>query len=312
MDLTKRIGTLMIYLAAGAAIGTTAQLLAEPDATKPVTPAVPTAPQSARDNIARLQKSITVDFNESKLEDVMKFMSDNTGAQFEPIWKVGSEDGLDKEMLITLSVKGLDALTVLEKIMDKASGDALNSDEKVNWQVTPYGAVQVGLRKTLNRHRRVEVYDVSDLLFEVPVYDEVPEINLDQVLQSGGGRGGGGGGQSPFGGGGGGRGGNQQRQTERRQRRQELADELKRLVTSLAEKDQWEDNGGTGGTITVYQGNIIVDAPDYMHRALVGYSWWPTNKQSASKGRRYVSVSQNLGISQLIGMQPFTETGATR
>ena len=316
MDLKQRLSTTMICLAAGGALGVGAQLLAQPanggssaTAAAPANTGVQVAPQTARENMIRLQKSISVDFNESKLEDVIKFMSDNTGTQFEPMWKSSNEEGLDKEMLVTLSVKNLDALTVLDKILDKASGDALQSDEKATWQVAPYGAIQIGPRKALNRFKRVEAYDVSDMLFEVPVYDDVPEIDLQQVLQSSGGRGGGGGGRSPFSGGQG-RGGNQQRQQERRQRREELANELKRLITSLAEKDQWEDNGGTGGTITVYQGNIIVDAPDYMHRSLVGYTWWPSSKAGQSNtGKRYVTMSSRLEAAQLINMEPFQENG---
>ncbi|HYD00576.1 MAG TPA: hypothetical protein VEB22_05065, partial [Phycisphaerales bacterium] len=220
--------------------------------------------------------------------------------------------GLDPEMLVTFSGKNLDALTVLEKVLEKVSGEAITSDERSTWQVTTYGTIQIGPRRVLNRSKRTEVYDVSDLLFEVPVYDDVPEIDLAQVLQSsGGGRGGGGGGSgnSIFQNGQRG-GGNQQRQQERRTRRQELVDELKRLLTSLAEKDQWEDNGGSGGTMTVYQGNIIVEAPDYMHRAIAGYAWWPVAKSAPAKGRRYVSLSGNVEAAKVIGLTPFTETGA--
>lgn len=316
MTLSKQITSSLLAIAAGSAIGLTTGALAQP-ATGTAAPAATgqlAPPKTARENLARLQKNITVEMKEWKLEDVIKFLYNETEAHFEVIWKSGNEDGLDPEMLITFTAKGLDALTVLEQILVKASGDALTSDEKATWQINSYGAIQLGPRKALNKFKRIEIYDVSDLLFEVPVYDNVPVIDLAQVLQSSGGGkgGGGGGGQSIFGGNGGGGGaggGNQQRQQERRQRRLELVEELKRLLTSLAEKDQWEDNGGSGGTMTVVQGNIIIDAPDYMHRAVAGYPWWPAAKASDSKGKRYVSMSGNVEAAKVIGLTPFTESG---
>lgn len=306
-------GTLVVV--AGSAISSVAVVLAQPPAA-PATPgSSPLAPpKTGRENLMRLQKTITVDIKEWKLEDVIRHITTETEAHFEPIWKSASEDGLDPEMLITFSAKGLDAVTVLEKVLEKASGDAITSDEKATWQLTSYGAIQIGPRKALNKSKRTEIYDVSDLLFEVPVYDDVPVIDLAQVLQSSGGGkggGGGGGGKSIFGNGNGqGGGGNQKRRDERRQRRQELVDELKRLLTSLAEKDQWEDNGGSGGTMTAYQGNIIVDAPDYMHRAVAGYAWWPNGKNAANKGRRYVNTSDTVEAAKVLGIVPATEAGA--
>ncbi|MFT3686120.1 MAG: hypothetical protein QM783_14565 [Phycisphaerales bacterium] len=313
MTFSKQISSALMVLAAGSSIGLTAALAQPPAAPAAATPgssALPT-PKTGRENLARLQKVISVDMKEWKLEEVIKHLTTETEAYFEPVWKSGSEEGLDPEMLITFSAKGLDGVTVLEKVLEKASGEAIVSDEKATWQITSYGAIQIGPRKILNKSKRTEVYDVSDLLFEVPVYDDVPVIDLAQVLQNSGGGQGGGGGQSGniFGQGGQNGAGNQQRQEERRRRRQELVDELKRLLTSLAEKDQWEDNGGSGGTMTIYQGNIIVDAPDYMHRAVAGYAWWPSAKSSAAKGRRYVSLSGNVEAAKVIGLTPFQENG---
>jgi len=310
--LTVTSCAMLLALAAGSATGLAPAPSAQPAAGAAASGQM-APPKSARENLARLQKTISVDMKEWKLEDVIKHLSTETEAVFEPVWKVGYEEGLDPEMLITFAAKGLDALTVLEKVLQKASGDAFTSDERATWQMTTYGSIQIGPRKVLNKSRRVEIYDVSDLLFEVPVYDNVPEIDLAQVLRSsggGGGRGGGGGsgGSNIFGNGNKG-GGNQQRQQERRQRRVELVDELKRLLTSLAEKDQWEDTGGSGGTMTVYQGNIIVDAPDYMHRAVAGYSWWPAAKSLTSKPRRYVSESSSVEAAKVIGLTPISESG---
>ncbi|MFT3686121.1 MAG: hypothetical protein QM783_14570 [Phycisphaerales bacterium] len=192
MLLSKRITSAMIVLAVGTSVCLGAAI-AQPPATGPQSAGQLAKPRTARENVARLHRVISVDFKEWRLRDVVQHLSTETGAVLEPVWKNTSEDGLDPDMLITFSAKGLDGVTVLERVLEKASGEALTSDDKVTWQMTSYGAIEFGPRKALNRSKRVEVYDVSDLLFEVPVYDDVPTIDLAQVLQNSGGRGGNGG-----------------------------------------------------------------------------------------------------------------------
>ncbi len=156
MTLSKQITSTLLAVAAGSAIGLTTGALAQPAAgtAAPAATGQLAAPKTARENLARLQKTITVEMKEWKLEDVIKFLYNETEAHFEVIWRSGNEDGLDPEMLITFTAKGLDALTVLEQILVKASGDALTSDEKATWQMNSYGAVQIGPRKALNKHKR--------------------------------------------------------------------------------------------------------------------------------------------------------------
>lgn len=271
--------------------------------------AAPAAPSVAsgnpqRDNLIKLQRPVSFDLNESKLEDVIKFFAETTGATFEPLWKgPGADDGLDKETQITLSVKNLDALTALEKVLDlaAASGGGFGGDSNT-WQFTEYGSIQLGSRKLLNKFKRTEVYDVNDLLIVVPVYDNVPEIDLQQALQSGGGGGG-----SPFTGGN--NGGNEQRRQQRDEDRRNRLTELKGLVTSLTETEQWEDGGGDGGKIITYEGHFIVKAPDYMHRALVGYKWWPSSTNNAQRSRRFVSTNVNTSNAGIADVVNFPVTG---
>ncbi|HYC99923.1 MAG TPA: hypothetical protein VEB22_01750, partial [Phycisphaerales bacterium] len=78
MTLSKQITSLMA-VAAGSAIGLTAGALAQPATGTAPTPAATNgalpAPTSARANLVRMQKQITVDMKEWKLEDVIKHLS---------------------------------------------------------------------------------------------------------------------------------------------------------------------------------------------------------------------------------------------
>ena len=55
-----------------------------------------------------------------------------------------------------------------------------------------------------------------------------------------------------------------------------------------------------GGT---RRGTLIIKAPDYMHRQLVGYPYWPRGRQvsTAANGRRYVSLNMETGVSKVDG-----------
>lgn len=245
-----------------------------------------------RDTLLRFQRNVSIELNETRLEDVMKFVQEQTGAELEIFWKGDSGDGLDKELLMTLSIKGLPALEMLDKVLEKAV-DGTNEN---SWQMTPQGVMQIGPKSRLNKYKRVEVYDINDLLFVLPMFDNAPQVDLDKALQSS--KGGSGGG-SPF--------KNEQSQQKNNQpgvnpkagRDKEITD----VIVSLVDSQQWADNGGEGGTITykeAFSGQLIVNAADYMHRQLNGYRWWPTTRATTSGGgKRYVSMNVDTSNSTL-------------
>lgn len=255
-----------------------------------------------RDTLLKFSRPLTVDFKDTRLEDAVKFMTEVTGANVETMWTDDTNSvGLNKDQLITFSAKNLNALKVMEKLLQKASekGDLLEN----TWQMTDSGAMQIGPKERLNAFKRLELYDINDLLLELPRYTDAPEFDLQSVLQNSG-SGGGGGGQSPFRDTGGNR--NQQQQGKTRDQR---ADDVVKLVTDIVEPEQWTDNGGTGGTIRYYQGSLMVNAPDYIHRQVNGYPYWAAGTQvSQVKGRRWVSLNVDTAASQLEGLanQPVT------
>jgi hypothetical protein len=217
----------------------------------------------ARQATARfLSRSITIDLTDSRLEDVMTFLRDYSGADIQPIWTDADPAGagLDKEQRISISVKDVSVLTLLERVLEKARTDF----SPATWQFAREGgAVEVGPRAALNKHAYLRIYDVQDMLFQIPDFPNAPELDLDQVLNQAGQQGGGGGGGSVFG------------DTEdgplSTRSEKELADELITIITENVETTQWQDNGGDGATIRFYNGALIVRGPDYIHRQLGAY-----------------------------------------
>lgn len=244
-----------------------------------------------RVTLARMMTPLTADFQDQPLQDVMNYIVQQTGANLEIFWldeRTGT--GLDPEQTITLKVENLPAITVLERVLAKAE-DAFGSGN--NWQLTEWGEMQVGPTTRLNRFNRTEIYDINDLLLVLPEYPEVPEIDLQQALQSSQG----GGGQSPFSDPGDGE--------IDEEPIEDRAEEIISLIEDLVEPDHWIEN--SRASIRYFKGTLIVRAPDYVHRGIVGYTYWPTRRISAVvEGRRYVTMGVDTGISTIdgFGQQP--------
>ncbi|MGD9789746.1 MAG: hypothetical protein AB7Q00_04250 [Phycisphaerales bacterium] len=288
-----------LILSAGMALGLSSMALAQGSApsAKGATVSggstVRTTGIPQRDTLLRMMKPIAVDFTDQRLEDIVQYLQTVTGADFEPLWIDDTHAvGLDKDSTITLKTTSLPALTILDKILERAGSEFTGMSA---WQMSDTGSLQFGPRERLNVYKRVETYSIIDLLTEIPNYTDAPDFDLNTVLQGSGGRGASQA-RSPFRDTGGTRGQDQDVKTP-----EEKADDLKRLIVSLIESDQWQENGGSGGSITYFQGNFIVNAPDYMHRALNGYPYWPSGGVVVreSKGRRYVSLSTTAEISKI-------------
>ncbi len=267
----------------------------QPDAKEAAPMASTGDPQ--RDNFLRMGRGMTIKFDQQRLEDIMKYLADFTGAELDVMWRDDQNaDGLDPEQTISFDIKNASALTVLEKVLEKAQ----TGDEENTWQLSKYGAIQAGPKSRLNKFKRTEIYDINDLLVELPRYDEVPNIDLQSVLQSGQG----GGGQSPF------KDDNDTQDQTEKKTLKEKADEVVSLIQKIVEPQQWVDNGGDAGTIDQFRGTLIVTAPDYIHRQINGYPWFPSSRTSSgvTNGRRWVSLDMDTGISKVdgFGQQPVT------
>lgn len=311
MHRSLRPRALVLFAAAGLAISGTAlgqngpepaPVTPPPAASAPAAPAMPASVvvrdihtgDARRDTMLKLMRPITVDFQEKRLEDVIAFVRDFSGADIEALWiDDQNPTGLDKEKVISVKVTNGTVLSLMEKVLEKAKADSGDN----SWQMSDSGAFQIGSKERLNKYRRVEIYDINDLLMEVPDYRDVPKIDLQQALQAAQSGGGGGGGKSPF------KDENEKNDEQRMRDREKQAEDLQKLITDLVETEQWTDNGGNGGTIRYYKGTLIVNAPDYIHRGIDGYHWWPgtATQSSVVKGRRYVTLTTDNGISKIMG-----------
>ncbi|MBL8745371.1 MAG: hypothetical protein JNK58_03340 [Phycisphaerae bacterium] len=208
----------------------------------------------------KLRKTLSIELTDSRLEDVVTFISDFSGAVIEPMWiDEGGDIGLKKDQRISIVVKDVAVITLLERVLAKAETDF----SPATWQFAPSGgAIEIGPRGRLNKQAYLKIYDIQDMLFQIPDFADAPQLDLDQVLNQGG-QGGGGGGGSIFGG--------DTAQNVPFVPTEELAQKIVDIITEYVEPDQWIDNGGDGASIRSYSGHLLIRAPDYIHRQLQGY-----------------------------------------
>lgn len=231
------------------------------------------------------QKRVPVNFEENRLEDVLKFVQTVTNLNMDVDWQSLANANIDKETQVSMKLTNVPVRTVLDRVMEKLSPDATSG---AGWTVND-GVLTVASKEALNKNTLPLIYDIRDLLVEVPNYTNAPEFDLQSVLQNGGQ--GGGGGQSPF------RQNNQQI-TAIRRTLQERTDELIRIITSNIDSQSWLENGGEVGKIQQFQGNLIITQTANNHRAVVGL---------LSKLREQRSMQINVETRFLLVGQDFFE-----
>ena len=227
------------------------------------------------------------------LEDALSFLQNMTGVTFYIDWQRLEMAGVDRGTPVTLQLRGTSIRKTLNLVLDAAS-----PLEPLTFYVES-GVVHITTLEHADSELVLRIYDVRDLLVDVPDFFG-PGLNMGGGGggggMGGGGGGGTGGGGGGFGGGGGGGGygggggGNQgggggsgmsgggsggggngggtggsggsviESQEER-------AEELIELITEVVRPDIWKDNGGTA-TISYFQGNLVVNAPRSVHELL--------------------------------------------
>jgi hypothetical protein len=276
-----------LALATGAGFATTASAQTQSEATRVLS----RIPQ--RDTLLKLTRPVTLEVEDHRLEDVIRFITTVTGADIEPMWiSDRNPDGLDKDAPVTLKLPALPALTVIERVLTYVEDDFSGGN---TWQMSEdTGAIQLGPRVRLNRYKRTVTYDINDMLMEIPDRDQFPDIDLQNVLQS---NQGGGGGQSPFR-------DDQQDDNEPRPTLEDRAKEIEDLLTEFVEPEQWQRNGGEGAIMKHFRGVLIIRAADYIHREINGYPYWPAGVRISRgpDGSRWVSLNMDTGISTIHGM----------
>lgn len=225
-----------------------------------------------------------VEFNDNAFEDVVAFIGTTTGIDIDVDWESLADIGVDPDSPVALTLNNVQVDVLLDRVLSKVSDPTLPA----GWAIQD-GILTIASDEVLRLNTVLETYDIRDLIFVVPDFDNAPEFDLQSAVQAaGGGGGGGGGGQSPF------SGGSQDPQNipTRDDRVQAIID----LIQANVDPDGWTAIGGDTSSVTELNGNFIITTTPKNHRAIIGL----LNKLRQQRAvqinveTRFLSVDQNF------------------
>ena len=204
--------------------------------------------------LAQLQESrVPMTIQDNPLESALAFIAQQAQVDIDVDWETLERLGIDRNTPVTLRLSSMNAVTALDRLLAKASPDDFNA---ADWAILD-GLLTVSSADALLDKTAVGIYDINDLLHEIPDYPDVPELDLQQALQSSQG---GGGGQSPF-----------QDANDTDIEETPLEDRINEII-EIVENNIEEDRGFLEGrwTITPYRGLLIIRATPRAHRQIGG------------------------------------------
>ncbi len=217
-----------------------------------------------------------IKFTNVALKDCFDFLRDISGANLHINWKAIETTGVTADTQVNVRLHSVSLRKVLTVLLSESGATGLltfYSDE---------GVIEVTTRELSDKQLITRVYNIEDLLLEIPDFETTVNFNLMAQqggggsastggtgggVAGGGGVGGGGaaGGQGGIGGGVGGGGANADTQKSKPDRGKNIVD----LIVETIQPDVWRQNGGPAA-IRYFNGNLIITAPRSVHEQIGG------------------------------------------
>jgi type II secretory pathway component GspD/PulD (secretin) len=197
-----------------------------------------------------------VHFDGVGFTDVVDFLRDITGANIFVNWRALEQAGVDKNSPVTARLRDVKFSKALDIVLSEVGGGQV----KLSYTVDE-GVITISTADDLSKNVSTRVYDIRDLIVDIPDFTNAPNFNLQTSNSSSNQTIGAGstsnttssnGGGNLFGGGGGG--GGQTTETTRK----DLVDQIIKLIESTVAPDTWRDSGGSVGAISELSGQLIV------------------------------------------------------
>ncbi|MEM8781860.1 MAG: hypothetical protein AAGE65_03300 [Planctomycetota bacterium] len=210
-----------------------------------------------REAAQKLEQVVPVQFEANPLQAVIGFLRTTTGVNIFVNWPALNVEGIEEDMPITLELADVPARVALEKVLQlaNAAGGAVSP---ATFSIID-GVVEINTQAELNRSTEARVYDIRDLLVQVPNFTDAPSFELSEALSGVGG--GGGGGSSIFG-------DDEEDDEDEEEEREELIEQILQIIRdSVGTPEEWDN---LESTIQELNGNLIIKTTSGNHRQIVG------------------------------------------
>ena len=215
-----------------------------------------------------LEKNVSVNFKRNTISQVVNYMKTVTDVEIYADWKALDTIGIRPDDEVTLDLGRVSAEIALRRVLEQL-GDHL---DRPQFGIED-GMVVITTEDALRRRMVTLVYDIRDLLLEVPYFANAPDFDLGTSINGGPGANGGTFGtvetetdrSEVFGGGSG------ERDDAERRSRDQLVDEIVKIIQDVVDPEKgWYDTSGEGGKIQELNGNLIITNTPRNHRAIEG------------------------------------------
>lgn len=216
------------------------------------TPIVAREPSTRAETTLLLERRLTIDTTPLPLEQLLGAVASLSGVKIEVLWE-GSNypNGLARDFELGLTARGVTVRGALERIAAALEREGRPS----TWQILQDGRLQFGTKESLNRFQERRIIDPRDLTTEAPRFDGAPDFNLNGALTQGSGGGG-----SII--------GDPRENSTPRRTTQDGLERMKEIIVDTVEPEQWIEAGGSGGSIRIYNGMLLIQAAPYILRGL--------------------------------------------
>lgn len=214
----------------------------------------------------QLRQPVPVNFEANKLSNVIDYLRNTTGVNFFVNWPALETAGVEKDLPITLQLNNIPAEQALRLVLSQAS--QVNEFEPVGYSIIE-GIVTISTERDLTKTTDTRVYDIRDLLVQVPNFSNAPEFDLNESLSNtnsgGSNQGGGGSGQgtSLF--------GDDEDETDLEEpTRAELIEQITTLIQdTVGRQEDWAALGGNVSSVRELNGNLIIKTTPANHREII-------------------------------------------
>ncbi|WP_145446129.1 hypothetical protein [Mucisphaera calidilacus] len=135
--------------------------------------------EATRETLEQIRKQISVTFDQNTLESVIDALVLQTGANFFVNWPALEAIGIDRDSLVSLNLTNVSAERVLALVLQQLSTDF----DPLTFSVID-GVVNISTELDLRSQSVIRVYDIRDLLVQIPNFTGAPDFDLAQALES--------------------------------------------------------------------------------------------------------------------------------
>ncbi|MGD2110211.1 MAG: hypothetical protein PVI86_12585 [Phycisphaerae bacterium] len=195
-----------------------------------------------------LDKKLPVDFRDDPFDQVMERLADAGGVNVIVNWNDLEHVGVDRTVPIDLSLpRDISLKKALTEVLEQAGGGLV----EVGFDVGE-DAVKIATRATLDKQTYTAVYDINDLLMEIPIFNDAPMTDL-RVANQRAARAAVEVPEQPWR-----YGDDDDDEPEEDPQRSGRARRIIELIQNTVAPDSWRENGGTIGTIEEINGQLVV------------------------------------------------------